>query len=107
MHQSDIAGACHGVPAWSHDSLVRVAPLLQQALNWHRPLVSVIREEELKVLHGHEHTDRPLGDEGFLASLEQKLGRILRRQKPEPKGQHPSRAWCPRNLTRPQPRVKS
>jgi hypothetical protein len=56
----------HGVPAWSHDSLVRVAPLLQQAPNWRRPLVSVIREEELKVLHGHEHTGRPLGDEGFL-----------------------------------------
>ena len=72
------------------DSLVRVAPLLQLAPNWRRMLVSVIREEELKVLRGREHTGRPLGDEAFLASLEQNLGRILRRQKPGPKGKHPS-----------------
>jgi len=35
-------------------------PLLEVALNWRRLLVSVIREEELKVLRGHEHTGRPV-----------------------------------------------
>jgi putative transposase len=72
------------------DALVRVAPLLEVAANWRRLLISVIREEDLKVLRGHEHTGRPLGDEAFLASLEQNLGRILRRQKPGPKRKHPS-----------------
>ncbi|MFI5454526.1 MAG: hypothetical protein ACHRXM_03660 [Isosphaerales bacterium] len=37
-----------------------------------------------------EHTGRPLGDAAFLESLEQNLGRILRRQKPGPKGKYPS-----------------
>jgi putative transposase len=69
------------------DSLVRVAPLLQLAPNWRRLLSRVIREEELTVLRAHEHTGRPLGDEAFLASLEQRLGRILRRQKPGPKSE--------------------
>ncbi|HWU38555.1 MAG TPA: transposase [Candidatus Acidoferrum sp.] len=68
------------------DALVKVAPLLQQATNWRRFLTRVVREEELKLLRSHEHTGRPLGDEAFLASLEQNLGRILRRQKPGPKG---------------------
>ena len=68
------------------DSLVRVAPLLQLAHDWRRFLTRVIREEDLKALRAHEHTGRPLGDEAFLAFLEQNLGRILRRQKPGPKG---------------------
>ena len=46
----------------------------------------LVREGDLKLLRSHEHTGRPLGDEAFLASLEQNLGRILRRQKPGPKG---------------------
>jgi len=72
------------------EALVRVAPLLQAAPNWRRLLISVIREEDLKVLSGDEHTGRRLGDEAFLASLEHTLGRILRRQKPGPTGTHPS-----------------
>ncbi|MFI5454827.1 MAG: hypothetical protein ACHRXM_05190 [Isosphaerales bacterium] len=72
------------------DSLVRVAPLLQLAPNWRRLLVSVIREEESKVLRGDEYTGRPLRDEAFLAPLEQNLCRIYRRQKPGLKGKHPS-----------------
>jgi len=48
-------------------------------------LTSAIKEEELKALRAHERTGRPLGDENFLALLEQNLGRILRRQKPGPK----------------------
>jgi REP-associated tyrosine transposase len=69
------------------DTLVQVSPLLQLAANWRRLRTSVVREEDLKVLRAHEHTGRPLGDEAFLASLEQNLGRILRRQKPAPKGE--------------------
>jgi putative transposase len=67
------------------DALVRVRPLLQLAPEWRRLLTRVVREEDLKVLGAHEHTGRPLGDEAFLAALEQNLGRTLRRQKPGPK----------------------
>ena len=52
--------------------------------DWLRFLTRVIREVDLKLLRTHEHTGRPLGDGGFLASLEQNLGRILRRR-PAPK----------------------
>jgi len=40
------------------DALVRAAPFLAVAGNWRRLLISVIREEDLKVLRGHEHTGR-------------------------------------------------
>ena len=68
------------------DTLVRVAPLLKLAPNWRVFLSRVIREEDIKLLRAHENTGRPLGDEAFLASLEEDRGRILRRQKPGPKG---------------------
>ena len=68
------------------DTLVRVAPLHALAPNWRAFLARVIREEDVKLLRAHEHTGRPPGDEAFLATLEQDLGGILRRQKPGPKG---------------------
>jgi len=77
-------------PRGRGDALVRVAPLLAVAGNWRRLLISVIREEDLKVVRGHEHTGRSLGDEAFMASREQNLGRMLRRQIPGPKSKHPS-----------------
>lgn len=67
------------------DGLVQVAPLLGLAPNLRRLLTSAVSEEELKVLHGHERTGCPLGDDDFLVRLEKHLGRILRRQKPERK----------------------
>ena len=69
------------------DALVRVGPLLQLEPNWRRFLTRVIREEDLKTLRAHEHTGRPPGEEAFLESLEQNLGRILKRQQPGPKGE--------------------
>jgi putative transposase len=67
------------------DALVRVAPLLKLAPRWRGFLARVIREEDIKLLRAHARTGRPLGDEKFLATLEQNRGRILRRQKPGPK----------------------
>jgi putative transposase len=67
------------------DTLVRVAPLLQMVPNWRGFLARVLKEEDVKLLRSHEQTGRPLGDEAFLATLERKLGRVLRRQKPGPK----------------------
>jgi putative transposase len=73
------------------DALVRVTPLRKLVPSWRRFLASVFREEDIEVLRAHERTGRPLGDEDFLATLEQKLGRTLRRQKPGPKPARPSR----------------
>ena len=67
------------------DALARVAPLLKLAPPWRGFLARVIREEDIKLLRAHERTGRPLGDEEFLATLEENLGRVLRRQKPGPK----------------------
>jgi putative transposase len=68
------------------DALVQVSPLLQLVHNWRRLLTRVLRDEDLEALRAHERTGRPLGDDTFLTSLEKKLGRILKRQKPGPKG---------------------
>jgi putative transposase len=67
------------------DALVRVAPLAKRVRNWRGFLARVVRAEDIEVLRAHERTGRPLGEEKFLARLEQNLGRILRRQKPGPK----------------------
>ena len=55
------------------DALVQVAPLLKLVPNWRGFLARVIREEDIKLLRAHEQTGRPLGDEEFLATLEQNL----------------------------------
>jgi len=52
---------------------------------------------ERKLLRARVHTGRPLGEEALLATLEQDLGRILRRQKPGRKERPRSLVWCPRN----------
>ena len=70
--------------------------MIKLAPNWRGLLARVIREEDIKVLRLHEHTGRPLGEKAFLATLEQKLGRILRRQKPGPKRRSPREVWYPR-----------
>jgi putative transposase len=69
------------------DALVRVAPLLEMAPNWRTFLARVVREEDIKLLRAHERTGRPLGDEEFLAALEEDLGRVLKLRKPGPKVQ--------------------
>jgi putative transposase len=69
------------------DGIVTVGPLLKLAPNWRSFLARVIREEDIKLLRSHEQTGRPLGDEEFLATLEENLGRILKKQKPGPKRQ--------------------
>src|SRR5262245_4311851 len=77
------------------DAPVRVAPRAKLAPNWRGFLARVIREEDSKALRAHERTGRPLGEEEFVARLEQDLGRILRRQKPGPKGKQPKRRTRP------------
>jgi putative transposase len=97
VEQNPVRGGLVKVPSrypWSSagahvrkrdDALVRVAPLVKRVPDWRVFLGRVMREEDIEVLRAHERTGRPLGNEAFLAMLEQKLCRILRRQKPGPK----------------------
>jgi len=67
------------------DKLVKVAPLLAMAGDWKAFLRSAIPEEELRGLHDHGRTGRPLGSPAFLERLENLVGRVLKPQKPGPK----------------------
>ncbi|MDA3834653.1 MAG: transposase [Spirochaetales bacterium] len=66
------------------DQLVKVAPLLQLIPDW-SGFLDLSSDEEIKVIHRHERTGRPLGENGFVENLEKVLGRRLRPQKPGPK----------------------
>ena len=66
------------------DRLVKVAPLLDLVSDW-SSFLSLSSEDELDLLHRHERTGRPLGTPGFIETLEQTLGRVLKPQKPGPK----------------------
>jgi putative transposase len=68
------------------DTLVRVATLRELAPNWRAFLAKVVRAVDIKRLRAHEQTGRPMGGAELLATLEQDLAKILRRQKPGPKG---------------------
>ncbi len=46
------------------------------------------REEELQKLRRHGRAGRPLGDETFLARLEETIGRVLKPQKRALKPEH-------------------
>jgi putative transposase len=68
------------------DALVKTKPLLKRVEDWKEFLRMRDDGAILKSLREHERTGRPLGDERFIAKLERLAGRLLRRQKPGPKG---------------------
>lgn len=72
--------------AGQDDTLVKVAPLLELAGDWRRFLWESTADDLVNDLRKHEKTGRPLGSGGFLRQLEETLNRILRKQKPGPKG---------------------
>jgi putative transposase len=68
------------------DGLVSVAPLLDAVGDWRAFLDGgTPGEDALALLRTHERTGRPLGDAGFVAQLEQRLGRRLRPGKRGPR----------------------
>ena len=67
------------------DILVKVGPLTAVVGNWQDLLHTEFSEEDRDTIRQHERTGRPMGSEGFLSSLEQMTGRVLKRQKPGPK----------------------
>jgi len=66
------------------DELVQVSPLLELVPDW-RSFLTLTPQDEVDMIHRHERTGRPLGEEGFIEKLEIALDRILRPQKPGPK----------------------
>jgi len=67
------------------DPLVKVAPRLAMIGDWGDFLKSAMPEEELRDIRRHARTGRPLGDESFLARLEEMVGRVLKPQRRGPK----------------------
>ncbi len=67
------------------DQLVKVAPMLAMIGDWDAFLRSAMPEDELRDIRRHARTGRPLGDEAFLARLEDTMGRALKPQKRGPK----------------------
>jgi len=74
--------------AGADDGLVSVRPMLRLVGDWRRYLSGPEDEELGRTLRRHEATGRPLGDDGFLARLEARVGRILR---PRPPGRKPKK----------------
>lgn len=68
------------------DQLVEVAPLIELAGNW-LDYLRLSDESEVKSIHLHEKTGRPLGGATFIEALENQLARLLSPQKPGPKKQ--------------------
>ena len=67
------------------DRLVKVEPLLALVPDWAK-FLQLTSPEEVETLQRHERTGRPLGSDSFIDGLETALGRVLRPQKPGPKG---------------------
>jgi putative transposase len=67
------------------DDLVNVSPLLEIAGDWKDFLSEDISGQERDVLRQYERNGRPLGSEHFVQTVEKRLGRMLRPQKPGPK----------------------
>ena len=67
------------------ENLARVQPMLGEIGDWRRYLALDVEEEEAARMRRHERTGRPLGSEGFIERLENRLGRLLRKRKPGPR----------------------
>jgi len=67
------------------DELVKVSPLLNLGGHWKEFLAQKVPASEMEAVRYHERTGRPLGGEKFVAKIEKALGRMLHRQKPDPK----------------------
>jgi len=69
------------------DILTRVAPLLEMVGDW-QEFLKLPDGEEAQKIEQHKRTGRPLGEDGFVTRLENRLERVLRPQKPDPKSKN-------------------
>lgn len=67
------------------DGLVKAGPLLEMVSDW-KLFLAGADDERLNDIRRHERTGRPLGSNVFVERLESDLGRLLKQQKPGPKG---------------------
>ncbi len=63
------------------DDLVSVKPMLDRIPDWQTFLSGGVREAELKALHMHTKTGRPLGVDAWIKNLEIETGRDLKPKK--------------------------
>ena len=70
------------------DELTSVAPLLALVPDW-KGFLQLSEKSEVKLLHRHERSGRPLGEDSFLTKLEKQLNRSLRPKKPGPRKKTP------------------
>jgi putative transposase len=75
----------HAHLAGKDDGLVSVKPLLELVADWPAFLRAGDDDNDLQTLSRHERTGRPAGDGKFIARLEKRLQRVLKKQKPGPK----------------------
>lgn len=68
------------------DALAGTSPLHSMIPDW-KAFLQLSSDDELRLLKRNENTGRPLGSDQFVEKIEQRLGRILRPQKPGPKKQ--------------------
>jgi len=74
------------------DALVKPGgPLVAQVNDWRRFLAAEEDAEEVERLRRHLRTGRPLGNPAFIARLESRLRRTLRKRPPGPKPKRPRR----------------
>ena len=64
------------------DSLVTAVPLLERIPDWQAYLARGVKDAELKQMHTHTQTGRPLGAEAWVKELEADTGRKLRAKPP-------------------------
>lgn len=76
--------------AGEDDALTQVAPLLAMVPNW-QEFLQLSSPDEVDILHRHERTGRPLGNQHFVDRLEATLARILRPKKPGPQKRIPKK----------------
>ena len=66
-------------------------PLVAEVSDWRRFLAAAEEEEHVERLRRHLRTGRPLGDAAFIARLESRFHRTLRKRPPGPKPKPPRR----------------
>ncbi len=67
------------------DGLIRTGPLAKLVDDWRGFLKEGLSKDDAEAIRRGERTGRPLGTERFIARLEKKLGRKLKKKKPGPK----------------------
>jgi putative transposase len=67
------------------DGLVTARPLLDLVSDWPAFLTAGLAAPEREAIRAHERTGRALGSEDFVAGLEKRLRRVLKKRRPGPK----------------------